>query len=268
MKRLALGTLAALTLVVMSSAHAADMPTKAPVLRAPAYDPWTGFYVGANVGYSWGDADRTNETLTSAAGVALFANTGGFDMTGVIGGGQIGYNWRSTNWVFGLEADIQYSGQKGTENFICPTGICSPTTGALLVIPGAAVNGTLDQKLRWFGTLRPRAGILVTPSTLIYGTGGLAYGAVRSNLTLATVVTPANVLSNTTTKAGWTLGAGVETVLTQNWTVKLEYLYVDLGTVSGSFTTTFPALGGGFLGASYRSRITDNIIRIGANYRF
>ena len=68
--------------------------------------------------------------------------------------------------------------------------------------------------------------------------------------------------------AGWTLGAGVEGVIGGNWTARLEYLYVDLGKVSGSFATALPALGGGTITTSYSSRVTDNIVRVGVNYLF
>jgi outer membrane immunogenic protein len=141
-------------------AIAADMPVKAPVVAPWS---WTGFYIGANAGYSWGRSNTT-EMFTDAAGAALFTNSGAFSLDGAIGGGQIGYNWQDHNWVFGLEADIQFSGQKGDGNFACPSGVCSIVGGAA-GIP-QVISGTLDQKLKWFGTLRPRAGVLVTPDTL------------------------------------------------------------------------------------------------------
>ena len=93
-------------------------------------------------------------------------------MDGVIGGGQIGYNWQVQNWVWGLEADIQASDQKGRRDFLCPIGVCTP--GALiLVAPGPAVPVALDQKLEWFGTVRGRVGVLATPQVLFYATGVL-----------------------------------------------------------------------------------------------
>ena len=74
--------------------------------------------------------------------------------------------------------------------------------------------------------------------------------------------------SNSDTRIGWTAGAGIEGAIGGNWTAKLEYLYMDLGTASGSFLTTIPASGGGFLTSNYSSHITDNILRVGVNYRF
>jgi outer membrane immunogenic protein len=257
----------ALGLVAAQAASAADMPVKAPIYKAPVVAPWswTGFYIGANAGYSWGRSNTT-ETITNAAGAALVTNSGTFNMNGAIGGGQIGYNWQSNNWVFGLEADIQFSGQKGSGDFVCPA--CNPGPFGAAFLP-QIISGTLDQKLKWFGTLRPRAGVLVTPDTLAYVTGGLAYGGIDSNLALSTP-NPAvsNAFSSSTTKAGWTVGLGVESRLSGNWTAKLEYLYMDLGTVSNSYATTIPAVGGGFASVNYSSRITDNILRVGLNYAF
>ena len=74
--------------------------------------------------------------------------------------------------------------------------------------------------------------------------------------------------SNTDLRVGYTVGAGVEGVISGNWTAKLEYLWVDLGRTKGSFATVVPALGGGNLTSNYSSRITDNILRVGVNYKF
>ena len=255
---------AAIPLLTMPfAAQAADMPIKAPPV-APVW--WTGGYVGGNVGYSWGRSKST-ETISSAANVPLSTTNSKFNMNGLIAGGQLGYNWQNNNWVFGVEGDYQWSGQKGSTTFTCPTGVCSPPFGLLAVFPGPAMSGTLSEKLQWFATLRGRAGFLIKPTVLVYGTGGVAYGSIKSDLTLSIPAT-ANTFSSSTNKVGWTAGAGIESKLNSNWSVKLEYLYVDLGTVSTSFATTIPALGGGFAGLSSHSKITDNIVRAGVNYQF
>lgn len=266
MKRFFIGIVAAASLLA-TNASAADLAarpyTKAPVIAAPIYN-WTGFYIGGNVGYSWGRS-RDTSTLTNGAGTVLFTSVDRANMDGVIGGGQIGYNWQTQNWVWGLEADIQGSDQKGNRNFICPIGVCTPTFGVLAVFPGPAVPVNLDQKLEWFGTVRGRVGGLVTPTVLLYATGGLAYGQVRTSETIGAA---AFGFSSRDTRVGYTVGAGIEGVIGGNWTAKLEYLWVDLGTTSGSYLTTIPALGGGFLSSNYSSRITDNIVRVGLNYKF
>jgi len=263
-KTIAASALAAMT--VASAASAADLAarpyTKAPMM-APVYD-WTGFYIGGNVGYSWGRSSDTS-TLTNGAGAVLFTTGAGANMDGVIGGGQIGYNWQVQNWVWGLEADIQGSDQKGRRDYLCPTGVCTPPFGVIAVFPGPAVPVALDQKLEWFGTVRGRVGVLATPQVLFYATGGLAYGEVNTSAVIGAGAFGFNAHD---TRVGYTVGAGVEEAIGGNWTAKLEYLYMDLGRTSGTFLTTIPALGGGVLSYNYSSRITDNIVRVGLNYKF
>jgi outer membrane immunogenic protein len=263
-KTIAASALAAMA--VASAASAADLAarpyTKAPVM-APVYD-WTGFYIGGNVGYSWGRSSDTS-TLTNGAGTVLFTTGAGANMDGVIGGGQIGYNWQIQNWVWGLEADIQGSDQKGRRDYLCPTGVCTPPFGVIAVFPGPAVPVALDQKLEWFGTVRGRVGVLATPQVLFYATGGLAYGEVNTSAVIGAGAFGFNAHD---TRVGYTVGAGVEGAIGGNWTAKLEYLYMDLGRTSGTFLTTIPALGGGVLSYNYSSRITDNIVRVGLNYKF
>jgi outer membrane immunogenic protein len=257
-----------LALTLASPALAADLSPlyKAPPPPAPIFS-WTGFYAGVNIGYSWGNSDTT----AAFSGIAAPASSS-FSMDGVIGGGQIGYNWQSSNWVFGLEADIQGSGQNGSTGFVCPAGVCTPGTavpGILPVfLPGPPVFTNLSQRLDWFGTVRARLGTTITPTFLAYVTGGLAYGEVDTNGTV-TSGGLAGGFSSSATNAGWTVGGGIEAQLSGNWTGKIEYLYMDLGTVSGGpFPTLIPALGGGFLAGSFSSHITDNIVRVGLNYKF
>jgi outer membrane immunogenic protein len=251
-----------------ASALAADLPvrtyTKAPVMVDPGYN-WTGFYAGGNIGYSWGRSSDTS-SLTNGAGTTLFATAGSSNLDGVVGGGQFGYNWQVQNWVWGFEADIQGTGERGSRDLTCPIGICtvSAIIGAL-VLPGPAVPITLTQQIDWFGTVRARGGILVTPKVLLYATGGLAYGGVNSSETIGVV---SSNFSNTDTRVGYTVGAGIEGAVGGNWTAKLEYLYVDLGRTSGSFATAIAALGGGTLTSNYSSRVTDNVLRVGLNYKF
>jgi outer membrane immunogenic protein len=268
MKKLALAIFAlAISAVSASAADMAPAPvyTKAPIVAPVVYN-WTGFYVGGNVGYSWGRSSDYS-TLTNPAGTVLFGSSGSSDLDGVVGGGQIGYNWQTQNWVWGLEADIQGTGEQGSRYFDCPIGGCSffPGVFANARPPGPAVPVTLGEKIDWFGTFRGRVGVLASPTVLLYATGGLAYGGVNSSETIGA---PAFGFSNTNTSVGWTVGAGIEGAIGGNWTAKLEYLYMDLGTSSGSFLTTIPALGGGVLASNYSSHITDNILRVGINYRF
>jgi outer membrane immunogenic protein len=226
---------------------------------------WTGFYVGGNVGYSWGNSDSIVSFFDSATGGLLAAPSDSFSMDGVIGGGQLGYNWQTGNWVWGLEADIQASGQDGSA-----TLACGPACG----VP--AVSQTLNQKLEWFGTARGRLGFTVIPTVLLYATGGLAYGEIKTD----GVINDPTSFSTSTVKAGWTVGAGVEAQIIGNWTAKLEYLYMDLGDVSGTTATPYslpicntgagpaPCAPPHTLSTSFDSGITDNIVRLGINYKF
>jgi outer membrane immunogenic protein len=273
MKRFLLASAALALVVVASSAMAANLPVKAVYKAAPvAAWSWTGAYVGGNLGYSWGRSDTTGTFTDGAVLLASFSDN--IKLNGAIGGLQIGHNWQNQNWVYGLEADIQLSGQRGSTTAVCPTGVCAAPTGAAALAPGGPVTTTLEQKLRWFGTIRGRIGATVTPTTLAYVTGGLAFGEVKTDGTISgtngpIVVTPVSGTgTSSTTRLGWTLGGGLEGVLSGKWTGKIEYLYVDLGRVSGSFVTPIVAPSGAFLAAGFSSRVTDNILRVGVNYKF
>ena len=253
-------------------ATAADLPARMPVKALPIVPvwSWTGFYIGGNIGYSWGQS-KTDATFTNAAtGAVLGTASDKFDLNGVIGGVQLGYNWQTGLWVWGIETDFQGSGEKGSTNFLCGTTgtTCSPGNTA---IPGgtAPVSASFNQKIEWFGTLRGRVGYTVTPDILFYATGGLAYGSIKTDGVLtgynAGGIAVGTGFSNGTTKAGWTVGAGIEGRVSGNWTVKGEYLYMDLGTASGNAVTvgTLPLINLG-----YNSKITDHILRVGFNYKF
>ena len=110
----------------------------------------------------------------------------------------------------------------------------------------------------------PAAAFWSTPRVLLYATGGLAYGEVNTGETVGAL--PA--FSSNATNVGWTAGAGIEGAIGGGWTARLEYLYVDLGHVSGSFVTPINAFGGGVITSSYSSHITDNVVRVGINYKF
>jgi outer membrane immunogenic protein len=249
------------------SAAAADL--RPPVVKAPVEVwSWTGVYVGANVGYSWGRSSTDLAVNTAPGGVPLYATSTAFDLRGIAGGVQVGVNWQSGIWVGGFETDIQGTGQKGSAGFACPATGCN-TSGA---VPAAAriVSGTIEQKLQWFGTLRARLGVTITPTVLAYATGGLAYGNASANGTLSGVGAAGPVsttISNddSTTEIGWTAGIGVEALLAGNWTGRIEYLYLDVGKVSGATTL---AANVPQVALAYTSRITDSIVRVGINYKF
>ena len=261
-----------------TSALAADLPvrtyTKAPVYVDPGYN-WTGFYIGLNGGYSWGNASNTITTTVPVA-------AGSQHMDGWVFGGQAGYNWQfNRSWVFGLEGDINATGQDGT-------GLFGPSTTVTTVVPGFAAvalptrtttttaTGSLEEKLSWLATFRGRIGVLPSDRVLLYVTGGLAVGEVKTTAGATTTTTTAlsfgtppgptsvsSLAGSSSTQAGWTIGAGVEGAIGGNWTATLEYLYVDLGTVNTTFAGTAP-----FAPINTSAHVTDNILRAGVNYRF
>ncbi|MGD0850446.1 outer membrane protein [Bradyrhizobium sp.] len=279
MKRLLIG-IATVTSLLATSALAADLPvrtyTKAPVYVEPAYD-WSGFYIGLNGGYSWGNASNTFTAGT------LPVTTASQHMDGWVFGGQAGYNWQfNKSWVFGLEGDIDATGQDGTATMASNTTVTvfPPPLFNIAVLPTRTVTtvatGTFEEKLPWLATFRGRIGVLPTDRVLLYVTGGLAVGEVKSTSSVGTTTTttlsfgtPPGPTSTSalagasSTQAGWTIGAGVEGAIGGNWTAKLEYLYVDLGTVNNTFAGTAP-----FAPLTTSAHVTDNILRAGINYRF
>ena len=223
------------------------MAVKAPPSPAAPVYSWSGWYVGGNIGYSWGHADIG----LNGTGSFDFADANRTYLDGVIGGGQIGYNYQlSPDTVLGLEADIQGSGQRGSHTFFDPFSA------------GTAVT-SYDAKINWFGTVRGRFGYFITPQLLYYATGGLAYGHVEVS---GSTQVPASVssFSASKTNAGFTIGGGIEgsVWLPANWTWKLEYLYLNLGTldVATSLSATE--------GTTTHVEFTDNIVRVGLNYQF
>lgn len=204
---------------------------------------WTGFYLGGNVGY--GSAKATADF--SAFGVPLLSGSEKLD--GAVYGGQIGYNFQIGRVVLGLETDIMGTSQKATSSQTCPAATC-----------GISIAETSDDSIPWLGTLRARGGFAFD-RFLIYATGGVGYGAFKSSQTLTTLL-GAVTTSNTDQRLAWVAGAGIEAALTQNWSVKLEYLYLDTGT----FNTTYSLFGIGAI--VEQSRMTESMTRIGVNYRF
>ena len=185
-----------LTVAAASSAFAADMPRKYHPLSPAPVSTWTGFYVGVNAGYGWASVSDVTPGASSS-------NT----LTGFIGGGQIGYNYQMGSFVLGLEGDFQGTAQKRSDTFS---------------IGGVAF--TVDQKIPWFGTARGRIGYAFGP-WMIYGTGGV--GWVNYKLSVSALGT---TVSDNATKTAFVVGGGLEWMMMQNWSTKLEYLYMDTGT--------------------------------------
>lgn len=263
MKKLVLSLSLSLSLLSAGAVSAADMAVKTrPIAVDPSYN-WTGWYVGLNAGAAINDSRYTLLPTGNFLGPAwvggnpLRTDSGRFDRTSFTGGGQIGYNYQVGKWVWGVEADINYGGEGQTDNVNRP--FAAPLVGSF-------VHG-VSERLDWFGTLRGRLGFTPADRVLLYATGGLAYGRVSSSSNLlATADGDTYIGSASSTRVGWTAGGGAEWALSNNWTVKAEYLYVDLG----SFSYSDPNVPLIFPGFTYQTDVTarEHIVRLGLNYRF
>lgn len=266
-------TMAAFAAVAATSAFAADMPVKAPppVVEVWTWDKW---YVGLNGGYSWGRSDTSGTFYNNNTGAQLSPTENRrLNLDGGVFGGQVGKNWQNGKFVFGIEADGQWSGERGSSLFSCvvpnvPFGVaCNAITAG----PGLGVSPTttFNQEIQWFATFRGRAGVLATPTALLYVTGGVVVAGINTNGVISGFTaqqTPTSVAwGNSSTNWGWVVGAGLEARLGGNWTGKIEGLYMDLGSVSGApvLLTSNPPLR-----FNYNSNITDVVVRAGVNYHF
>ncbi len=247
---------------------------------------WDGWYFGLNGGAGWGNGDINfqgddpvngggNRLLNSALGNissgAPASYTTTLDTQGFVGGAQLGHNWTSGSWLFGLETDIQYSGLE--ESFL---GTDANPHAMIL---------EMERSLDWFGTLRARLGLLASPNFLIYATGGLAYGGTDQSVSIGrspsfgtlntggttplTCVTGVVCIADSasSTSAGWALGGGFEFALGGgNTTLRAEYLHIDLGNEGLLMTAVAPSTGTGFATADFDN--TYDVVRVGVNFKF
>jgi outer membrane immunogenic protein len=230
-KRCLMATVSCLALTGVASAAdlRAPMPVKAPP-PAVVTQLWAGPYIGINGGAVW----NRLETDTTLVGFTGTFDTARINKAGGTFGGQVGYNWQSQNFVYGLEADLNWVGAKGTDQHRANNGIGFLTTHTA--------------KLSWLATVRARGGVTFGPN-LLFVTGGLAVGGVKNDWTFPTNILclggpPGCPVSDHSTRVGWTAGGGFERFVTNNLTVKAEALYVDLGRKSatdfnGNYTSRF-----------------------------
>jgi outer membrane immunogenic protein len=236
-------------------AYAANMPVKAYPAPRPGCAQFGGWYVGGNVGWgvydtAFSDRDGLSKTLDDGLTSNVNARNHGF-----VGGAQGGYNWQSGCTVLGIETDWSWSGLKTSELNLDGD---QPTADTLNV----------ENRLRWFGTTRARAGVVVD-NLLLYVTGGLAYANFRRNYAyFQDGPAHTNVFSSDNTKLGWAAGAGAEWALANNWTLRGEFLY--MGFEQDRVTAAGDGIGIGAAGVNYRLDSQDSlwVSRIGLNYRF
>jgi outer membrane immunogenic protein len=227
MKLTALALSSVATVALLGSALAADLPVRsaapAPVMALPVAN-WTGFYVGAAIGGVSSDISLRNYEDYSSS------------MNQFTAGGYVGYNHQFGNFVAGLEGDVNARfGDKELGYFNGPS------------------NNVISSN--WDASIRLRFGFLVTPRALIYATGGVAFSDYSAQ---AVVCCPTYIEALGGNRTGWTVGAGIEYALDNNWHLKAEYLYADYGNKSVSYDQ----------GKGIRSNITTNTVRVGLSYRF
>jgi outer membrane immunogenic protein len=266
----------ALTAFGIVASQAADLPTRkeapAPVFVPPPFT-WTGFYIGVNAGGIWPSGSR-QATLFAPATFAFpistfFPGGLGSQSAGFIGGGQAGYNWQTGAFVLGVETD--FDGTTLSKTFD-RTGTPFSGVGVPIGLLGDSLSLHAKTSLSWLGTTRGRVGFVATPDNrlLIYGTGGVAYGGGNAKFSVFDATSGAFWSGNpSSTRVGWTIGGGVEYALTNNITIKGEYLYANLG--SSSFNTAGNAAAATFfpgVSASGKVEYNASIFRGGVNYKF
>jgi len=244
--------------LIGTSAFAADL--NKPVYKAPPPAPpapvysWTGWYVGINGGWGWASgcctygANGTNFDTVNGATV----NTSG-SINGGLFGGQIGANYQINALVLGIEGDWDWSGQSRTNGSVC---ILEPAC------ENNATNVSETVKIPWIATVRGRFGY-AADRVLFYGTGGVAFISTSDNITGTTFGFSGTFFNASTTSTGWTAGAGVEWAFAQNWTAKVEYLYVAANV--SSQTGAVPVIGGTL---TESGNIHDSLIRAGINFKY
>jgi len=261
-------------------AYGADLPVKAPV--APVVvDPWVGWYAGGNIGYSWGRS-VTEIAVGPLGDLPNFGGTFSFPggtsspsskVNGVIGGVQVGYIGRiAPHWLGGIEADFQWSGEKGSVR----GGFGANTTECTFGDCAYASAHDVTTRLSFFGTFRGSVGPEIN-GIWFYGTAGFAYGKVSVSGTNSVTLfdnnngfAPPTLLAAFSTpfsysllKGGWTAGIGATGLIGNGpWRWKVEYLHIDLGDIPGGQFANVP-----FVQVN-TTRFTDEILRVGFNYGF
>lgn len=241
-----------------SAAKAADkggLPNVLEISDAPPGATWTGFYVGAHAGHGW--ADWSGDLVYDAGNgpVPNVWDPAGrqIDAKGWFGGGQAGFNKQIGSTVFGIEVDGSWTNVEGDGAFLTKSG---------------KVEWRIKTRLDALGTVRGRLGF-TKGAMLVYGTAGLAVGRTSADLVvthLPELITATG--SATENHVGWTAGGGVEWMMGAGWSLKAEYLYVDLGKADYRLTGANLIRGGPHTTDSFPADLDMHIVRAGLNYRF
>ncbi|MEN3929501.1 outer membrane protein [Microvirga sp. W0021] len=263
MKRVILSLLAATAM--SGAAIAADLPSRR---AAPAYIPpvftWTGFYAGVNAGYAFNGDNKMKDLNFNGYYADNFATTSKSDDGSFTGGAQVGYNYQMGSFVIGAEADFNFIDLKreSTSN--------DYYAGSYGYGYGLAYDELRGQsKVEWFGTVRARVGFTPVDRLLVFVTGGLAYGSVKTTASYENYSTGYGLYgSKRDTQVGWTVGAGAEYAITNNLTVKGEYAYVDLGDKRRTWTDGYYGYNSYGNVLSTKTSTDFHVVRAGLNYKF
>jgi len=279
----------ALAAFAAAPALGADLPGKAPV-PAPVVAPvwnWTGFYIGAHGGGTWGRDEVTHSAVIAGLGFAIdaaaitAASSPQLNPNGWIAGVHAGYNVQTGSFVWGLEGDASYFRLRVSTAGTFPFPSTLP--GGALGPPTLTFGSNTDLSTDWLVTVRPRLGLAVS-NALFYVTGGLAVTNEKLNQTTALLGGGSFTSSISDTRLGWTVGGGIEYMLSPNWTIRAEYLHLDFGTATGAGVNNVPTgLLGNLLcapgqtvvtgpatytGCSISSRLTAEVVKVGISYKF
>jgi outer membrane immunogenic protein len=235
---LGVGVLALAGMSLPSAAADLRTPPPAPVMApVPLYN-WSGLYIGGHIGGLWADKDWTDVTF----GVPF--DDGSSDVSGFLAGGQIGFNWQAANWVFGVEFDASWTNADGSHGCLFNVGL------------------TCQTEINWLSTATGRIGYAFN-NVLLYVKGGFAW-MNEDYSQLITGTGSVLALAEDESRTGWTVGAGVEYGFTPNWSLKLEYNYMDFG--NDTFDLVIPGTGTIFTVADIDQQV--HVLKGGINYRF
>ena len=268
-------------------AFAADMapaPVYTKEVVAAPVASWTGFYLGGGIGFR--SANVSEQTLSANRGArfvngdlmdpvtctfALCGTTQSLDNTAFRFSPYVGYNWQIGQWLVGLEGDVGLGSKTSTIN-----GVPLPGAGLFSIdnVPG----DSFAVKTSWDASARGRIGFLATPGLLVYATGGAAWQRVEAT-SICGIKNPffgcglpntfSSAVTDTTTKPGFTIGGGVETMVDGHWLVRAEVRYSDFGTITNNDARPFlPPPSVDFLTTSYKLRLTTETALVGVGYKF
>ena len=255
------------SLAVLGAALLAAAQSQTALASEPAWLEawsWQGFYAGVNAGWGRNIGDLStgcidNNGIVSGPFCQIVPGRG-TKASGFIGGGQAGYNHQSGRHVFGVEVDFQGADIKGSRTINGPFRYENGGTAT------PAAQFIAKEHLRWFGTARLRFGHAIAKHTILYGTGGLAFGRYK----LASDFVGPNSFTfpagKHVTKIGWTIGGGIERAFSPNTRLKLEAQYYDLGSEMLSAGCGPGCVTGGGYTRNVRFDLRGAIVRIGINW--